>query len=191
MGVIPMERNQESRRIFLLCLLSGGILVGMALYFFFFSSSQEDKPVAITELSTSAVTGEKKILVYVVGAVKSPGVYEMAEKSRIYDAVKAAGDVLPYADLEAVNMADEVSDGEKIYIPLHPDQAVAEGNRLVNINQATSSELTVLPGIGPATAEKIVQYREEHGLFQKKEDIKKVPSIGDSKFQKMADRIAL
>lgn len=186
-----MERNQESRRIFLLCLLSGGILVGMALYFFFFSASSEEKPVVISELSQAAVPSEKKILVYVVGAVKSPGVYEVSEKSRVYDAVKAAGDVLPYADIEAVNMAEEVSDGEKLYIPMNPEQAMPEGNHLVNINQASQSELKALPGVGAATAEKIIQYREEHGLFQKKEDIKKVPSIGDSKFQKMADRITL
>ena len=189
MGVIPMEQDQKSRRMIVFCLLSGVILLGMALYFFL-SPSKEEPVSDIVELLDTEKSSEKQILVYVVGAVKAPGVYEIPVESRIYDAVKAAGDVLPYADMEAVNMAETVTDGEKIYIPLDPGRTAGD-THLVNINQATAGELTALPGVGPATAEKIVQYREEHGLFQKKEDIKKVPSIGDSKFLKMAERITL
>lgn len=190
MGVIPMEVDRKSRRMIVFCLLSGVVLLGMAFYFFSTPSPEAEKASDIVSLTEQEKSSEKQILVYVVGAVKAPGVYEIPPQSRVYDAVKAAGDVLPYADMEAVNMAEEVTDGEKIYIPLAPDRTAGDSH-LVNINQATAAELTALPGVGPATAEKIVQYREEHGLFQKKEDIKKVPSIGDSKFLKMAERITL
>lgn len=185
-----MEQDQKSRRMIVFCLLSVVVLLGMALYFFMSPSKEESKTSDIVELSETETAAEKKILVYVVGAVKAPGVYEIPSQSRVFDAVKAAGDVLPYADMEAVNMAETVTDGEKIYMPLAPDRATGDSH-LVNINQATAEELTALPGVGPATAEKIVQYREEHGFFQKKEDIKKVPSIGDSKFLKMAEKITL
>lgn len=184
-----MEQEQKGRRMIVFCLLSAVILLGMAFYFFLSPSKEETAP-NIVELSGTEKSSEKQMLVYVVGAVKAPGVYEIPVDSRVYEAVKAAGDVLPYADMEAVNMAETVTDGEKIYIPLAPGRTAGDSH-LVNINQATVSELTALPGVGPATAEKIVQYREEHGPFQKKEDIKKVPSIGDSKFLKMAERITL
>lgn len=89
-----------------------------------------------------------------VGAVKNPGVYEIPEGSHYYDAVKAAGDVLPYADMTAVNMAEPVTESMKIWIPLDPYMKDPGALGLVNINTAGAKELETLPGIGKVTAEK-------------------------------------
>ncbi len=185
-----MEPGRENRRILILCCLVGLVLLGMASFYLHFSNKEEPADL-VTEVSSIDTKPEGQILVYVVGAVKEPGVYELPADSHLYDAVKAAGDVLPYADMEAVNLADPVMDGSKVYIPLDPNQADARGNGLISINQASSKELEALPGIGAVTAEKIVNYREEHGPFQSKEDIKKVPSIGEGKYKKFSDRITV
>lgn len=186
-----MGQDNGSRRSLWLCLLVCLVLVGMAFYISFGSSKKEEPQPVVTDLSRSLEAGNGTVMVYVVGAVKAPGVYEVPVGSRLSDAVKAAGDVLPYADMDAINMAEPVTDGMKIYISLDPEQADAKGNGLVNINQASAKELEALPGIGAATAEKIVQYRDGHGLFQTREDLKKVPSIGDGKFKKLEDKITL
>ncbi len=152
---------------------------------------EEETPLPVKDLSASEKATKGELLVYVVGAVKEPGVYELPQGARLYDAVKAAGDVLPYADMAAINMAEPVADGTKVYIPLDPDQSDPRGVGLVHINRASAKELEALPGVGTVTAEKIYKYREEHGPFQQKEDLMKVPSIGESKYKKLADRITL
>ena len=187
-----MGQDNGSRRSLWLCLLVFLVLVGMAFYIYLWPSKKEEPQPVVTDLSHSVEEKEGgTVLVYVVGAVKAPGVYELPAGSRFSDAVKAAGDVLPYADMDAINMAEPVTDGMKIYISLAPEQADRKGNGLININQASAKELEALPGIGAATADKIVQYREDHGLFQTREDLKKVPSIGDGKFRKLEDKITL
>lgn len=186
-----MGQDNGSRRSLWLCLAVCLVLVGMAFYVAFGPSKKEEPKPVVTDISRSVEAESGTLLVYVVGAVKAPGVYELPQGSRFSDAVKAAGDVLPYADMDSINMAEPVTDGMKIYISLDPEQADQKGQGLININQASAKELEALPGIGAATAEKIVQYREEQGLFQTREDLKKVPSIGDGKFKKLEDKITL
>ena len=98
---------------------------------------------------------------------------------------------MPYAAMNEINMAEPVKEAMKIYVPLDPYQSDPAGQGLVNINTAGEKELETLPGVGKTTAEKIITYREEHGRFESIEDIMKVPSIGESKFKKMADKITL
>lgn len=86
---------------------------------------------------------------------------------------------------------EPLSDGMKIHIPLDPEQADARGSGLISINAASAKELEALPGVGKATADKIIRYREEHGRFSSKEELKKVPSIGESRYKKMTDKITL
>lgn len=123
----------------------------------------------------SGKESSRTLLVYVTGAVRRPGVYELPEGSRFFDAVKAAGDVLPYAVMEDINMAEPLSDGMKIHIPLDPEQVDARGSGLISINAASAKELEALPGVGQVTAEKIIRYREEHGRFSSKEELKRCP----------------
>ncbi len=130
-------------------------------------------------------------IVYVTGAVKHPGVYELPAGAHVFDAVKAAGDVIPYADLEAVPMEEEIETHRKIHIPLDPNRMDPSAQGIVNINTADEKELESLPGIGKTTAKKIINYRDENGPFQNKEDLKHVPSIGEGKYSKLADKITL
>jgi competence protein ComEA len=148
--------------------------------------------------------------VYVVGAVKKPGVYELAVGSRVNDAVKEAGGMTKKADISAVNLARVVADGEQITIPEMGEAArcdepadnaqtmstrntssaiTADGK--VNINSASSEELQALPGIGEATASKIIASRETEGPFSSTEDLKRVSGIGEKKYAALADLITV
>ena len=148
----------------------------------------------------------KEIVVYVAGAVNRPGVVQLAEGARAKDAVDACGGFLPTADTNGVNLAQKLKDGMQVTVPEKSPQGTAvqgaaggaqagaakplpEG--MVNINTADEKELDKLPGIGPAMAKRIVEYRTENGAFQAPEEIKRVKGIGDAKYEKMKDKIAL
>lgn len=184
-----MGREEESRRILVICFAAALLALGAAFFLWHVAGETKEEPLPVVDLSSKE--SSRTLLVYVTGAVRQPGVYELAEGSRFFDAVKAAGDVLPYAAMEDVNMAEPLSDGMKVHIPLDPEQADTRGSGLISINAASAKELEALPGIGVVTAEKIVRYREEHGHFSSKEELKKVPSIGEIRYQKMADQITL
>ena len=139
------------------------------------------------------------VVVNVDGAILFPGVYSLPVHSRVGDAVEAAGGLTENASPGSVNLAALVEDGSHIYIPvINPAAGSTAGEErsavglsesgefisLININQAFLDELITLPGIGPATAEKIIQYREEH-LFTRIEEIQKVPGIGPATFEQI------
>ncbi len=150
---------------------------------------------------------ESEIVVYVAGAVNHPGVVRLAEGARAKDAVDACGGFLPTADTNGVNLAQKLKDGVQVTVPEKAPVA-AEGRAaqgaptasgaarslpdgMVNINTADEKELDKLPGIGPAMAKRIIEYRTENGAFQSPEEIKRVKGIGDAKYEKMKDKIAL
>ena len=154
-----------------------------------------------------ALTEESEIVVYVAGAVNHPGVVRLAEGARAKDAVDACGGFLPTADTNGVNLAQKLKDGMQVTVPEKAPVA-AEGRAaqgaptasgasralpdgMVNINTADEKELDKLPGIGPAMAKRIIEYRTENGAFQSPEEIKRVKGIGDAKYEKMKDKIAL
>lgn len=116
------------------------------------------------------------------------------------DAINACGGVLPNADHENINMAQVLKDGQQLRVPEKTNgssQAGTAGNSgtgkagLVNINTADEKALDALPGIGPAMAKRIIEYRETEGQFQTIEDLKKVKGIGDAKFNKMKDKLCV
>ncbi len=141
------------------------------------------------------------IVVNVVGAVPRPGLYEFAEGSRVQDAINAAGGLLADADVASLNLAARLEDGQQLVIPFSGEgntansfslaQPTQSGSsvELININTATLDELDDLPGIGPTTAQKIVDYRTEHGPFQSIEDIMNVSGIGPATFDRLKDLI--
>ena len=152
---------------------------------------------------------ESEIVVYVAGAVNHPGVVQLAEGARAKDAVDACGGFLPTADTNGVNLAQKLKDGMQVTVP-EKMTAAAQGaatqgvtggaqagaakplpEGMVNINTADEKELDKLPGVGPAMAKRIVEYRTENGAFQAPEEIKRVKGIGDAKYEKMKDKIAL
>ncbi len=147
----------------------------------------------------------RNIFVHVSGAVAAPGVYELPEKSRVNDAVQAAGGFVEEAAADACNLAREATDGEHIIVPTLVELQAAQTseqasgaasggsssklNGLININTATAADLDALPGVGASTAEKIVADREANGPFKAKEDLKRVSGIGEKKYASLADEI--
>ncbi|MCC8029807.1 MAG: helix-hairpin-helix domain-containing protein [Lachnospiraceae bacterium] len=149
------------------------------------------------------------ICVYICGAVRNPGVYEMAEPARVYQLVELAGGLTEDADEQSVNLAQFAEDGQMIWIPTEEESAAGvaapqeaesgtassdsagEESGKVNINSADISELTTLNGIGETKAAAIVAYREEHGSFQSIEEIMQVSGIAEGTYEKIKDYITV
>jgi competence protein ComEA len=139
-----------------------------------------------------------KLVVYVVGAVRRPGVYRLAEGLRVEDAVLRAGGTTPKADLIGVNLAAPLADGEQVLVPARLPPAVAAAQGVVGavgggsvragpvqLSVATVEQLDTLPGIGPVTAQKIVDYRTAHGAFRSVDALDDVPGIGPSRVEQL------
>ena len=142
----------------------------------------------------------RMLLVHVCGAVRTPGVYELPEGSRVYQAVEMAGGMTEEAASDYLNLADVLTDGAKVAVPrlsevaageLHGPAPEAEGDDLVDLNRAGKEALMELPGIGEAKAEAILAYREEHGAFGSPEDIMQVPGIKEAAYGKIKDKITV
>ena len=167
-----------------------------------------------TENTTEENNNQEKIVIHITGAICNEGIYELEENSRIADAVKMAGGLKEDADLKQINLSYVLEDGMKINIPSKNESTNESRNEdsnntenyitkenlnssnntkisKVNINNATQTELETLPGIGPSTALKIINYRKEKGKFNKIEDIKNVNGIGESKFNKIKEFIKI
>ena len=174
------------------------------------------------------------VMVHVAGKVRKPGVYRLPPDSRVIHAIRAAGGCLPNADANSLNLAAEVKDGERVYVPSTREtrEAVASGSPIgltrltgqtrptgptgalrlppvrtmrsspsgkfsvpgegtVNINTADGSELQRLPGVGPVTAQKILDYRRQVGRFTSAEQLTEVKGIGPKKLERMAPFVTL
>ncbi|MFO7928384.1 MAG: helix-hairpin-helix domain-containing protein [Candidatus Humimicrobiaceae bacterium] len=167
------------------------ILVVLVVLFFKAKSEVKIKENILESYAkNSGESSPNNIKVYICGYVKKPGVYEVKEGSRIDEVLEAAGGPTEEACLQLVNLAKMVSDEQKIYIPSQDEAPRNEDSSMVNINYASRAELEKLPGIGPVTAQKIINYRENQ-LFEKKEDLKKVDGIGDKKYQSIKDLISI
>lgn len=134
----------------------------------------------------------KTIIVDTKGAVHREGIYELQSGARVKDAVEKAGGFLPEADVTKVNLAQLVQDQMMIYVP-KKGEAATNGSPLsegkIQINIATKEQLEKISGIGPRKAENIIKYREQHGPFQKIEDLLEVDGIGEKSLEKMKDEI--
>jgi len=145
-------------------------------------------------------------LVHVAGAVRHPGVYKLAAGARVKDAVARAGGGARGSDVNAINLAAKVSDGQQIVVPRRPPAGVAAGAGAVagpsgagapgtppaapvNLNTATLEELETLDGVGPATAQKILDWRQQNGGFRSVDDLGEVPGIGPKKLAALRDKV--
>jgi competence protein ComEA len=147
-----------------------------------------------------------RVVVHVVGAVRRPGLYRLPEGSRVDDAIRRAGGAKPKAALELVNLAAPVADGQQVVVPTRGaagataapgGSASATGGAVgglagrVHLNTATLEQLDALPGIGPVTAQKILDYRERTGAFSSVNELDAVPGIGPTRFAELKELVDL
>lgn len=170
--------------------LIGAVLFGVLLagMLFLLISEPRGHPVQLLPPPTAA-----PIRIHVAGAVRNPGVIELAPGSIVQDAIEAAGGVLPEARLENLNLAAALHAGQQVFVPDDSGQTVSlvvEGS-LVPINSASAPELERLPGIGPVLAQNIVDYRQRYGPFQRPEDLLEVEGIGPAKLEAIRDLIQI
>jgi competence protein ComEA len=167
-------------------------------------ASRAPEPVAVP-LEPLAETRPRRpmLVVHVVGSVRRPGLYRLREGSRIADAVRRAGGAVGGADLAAVNLAAPLVDGVQILVPASagPGAAAASGAStagsgggagaagMLSLSSATLDELDELPGVGPVTAQKIVDYRTEHGPFASVDDLDAVPGIGPTRIEQLRELV--
>ena len=175
-----------------LAILASIVLV-LSVFVVFRGNTQEDSAPEMTPITIA----EPEIFVDVAGAVNRPGVYSLTGRSRVIDAIKAAGDSAPGADLSTINLARVLNDGEQIYV----DSTVvnSSGKRVskkvasgpININRATLRQLDSLDGIGPVIAGRIIDYRKKNGSFLTVDDLQKVSGIGAAKFAQIKSKVRI
>ena len=142
------------------------------------------------------------LVIHVVGAVRRPGLYRLAEGARAADAVSRAGGPTTNANLEAIDLAAPIADGQQVAVPRrddagaspapHPSPGAGLAARMgpVHLNTATVEQLDALPGLGPATAQKIVDYRQKHGSFRSVDELDAIPGIGLAKIDQLRKLVA-
>lgn len=184
-------------------------IIGIVLFLLFWKTNQHTERSVIT-MDVQAKEIEKKskpkisdtkqqkkiIIIDMKGAVVKEGVYEMKEGDRVKDAIEKAGGFLPEADRKKVNLAQVVQDQIILYVPDKNEQvqegaAVSKEEGKVQINVASKEQLEKITGIGSRKAESILKYREEHGPFQKIEDLLEIDEIGVKSLEKIKDQIII
>lgn len=177
------------------------VIIATTVGIYMYKQTQENTVSYYGNEEQSEETHISQITVHITGAINNPGVIIIEEGARIVDALEAAGGETEEADVNRLNLAYVLEDGEKLYIPSKNEEEqeyitqgkdnMSEGQSKININSAQIEELITLPGVGEATANKIIEYRKENGKFQKIEDLKNVPGIGDSKYENIKTMIEI
>jgi competence protein ComEA len=174
-------------------LIIGSLLIALSVFIVTRGNSQETSILEIAPITIA----EPEIFVDVTGAVNKPGVYALTGKSRVIDAIKAAGDSAPGADLSTINLARVLNDGEQVYVDStvknsygKPVSKVTHSGP-ININRATAKQLDALAGVGPVIAQRIVDYRKVNGSFLSIDDLQKVNGIGAVKFAQIKAKVRI
>jgi competence protein ComEA len=174
-------------------LVIGSLILLLSVFIVARGNSQPNEAMQVVPITIA----EPEIFVDVTGAVNKPGVYTLTGKSRVIDAIKAAGDSAPGADLSTINLARVLNDGEQIYVDstivnssgVRVSKAVRSGP--ININRATARQLDALDGVGPVIAQRIVDYRKINGSFLTIDDLQKVSGIGAAKFAQIKAKVRI
>ncbi|MBU1672064.1 MAG: helix-hairpin-helix domain-containing protein [Actinobacteria bacterium] len=159
------------------------------------------RPVKIESGSASAREERPKLTVHVAGAVNRPGLYEVDERSRVSDAIEEAGGPAPGASLDQLNLAARLKDGQKVFVPSQQVEPPAGHGASqpsgggtggpVNINTAGETELETLPGVGPALAARIIEYRNSKGPFSSVDELDDVEGIGPARLESLKDLVTI
>lgn len=153
-------------------------------------------PARAVDAPAVAVADEPRarLTVHVVGAVRRPGLYRLREGSRVADAVRRAGGAGRRADLSLVNLAAPLADGLQVVVPRRTPAVAGAGGTAgapgagpVHLNIATEEQLDELPGVGPVTAQKIIDYREQHGAFSSIDELDAIPGIGPARLEQLRE----
>ena len=198
MADLPFSRRQllaGAAVTLVLLLLAGRLLLRPGA-----SASMRVPPPVMPTDTVAATASAKAVVVDVVGAVRRPGLYRLTEGARVADALARAGGATARAQLDLVNLAATISDGEQIVVPRRG--AVVSGGAggggaaagvpagPVHLNTATLEQLDALPGVGPVTAQKILDYRQEHGAFGSVDELDAIPGIGPARLEQLRDLVA-
>lgn len=211
-----LDLNKRKKVIIILLIIFIGILG-----YYIYNKNIEEVVISESTTTENTENIEKateetktKIVVHISGAVNKEGIVELEENSRVADAINKAEGLKEKADMKSINLAYKLEDGMKIYIPTEGEESeenqtnnivVNSNNQInqkenskniekstqININTATQIELENLPGIGAATAMKIIEYRKQNKKFNNIEEIKQVKGIGESKYSKIKDMICV
>lgn len=185
-----LEKEQK-RGLLIIFALSVGIAG-----FYFFNSRPSMQPALVQDLNAGAI--QEKVLenpvnliINVAGKVNNPGVYQLPQGSRVIDAIKAAGNQRKGVDISDINLARLLVDGEQILVGSAKPSAgknsvkkITSDNPL-DLNRATIAQLDTLPGIGPVTAQRIIDYRTKVGRINSVEELKKISGLGGAKFEEI------
>lgn len=142
---------------------------------------------------------QRLLVVHVVGAVRRPGLYRLRLGARVADAVRRAGGAAARADTQLLNLAAPIVDGQQVVVPAKQPRAgpfgagsagAGQPSGPVHLNTATIEELDALPGVGPVTAQKIVDYRDQHGAFTSVDELDAIPGIGAARLEQLRDLVA-
>jgi competence protein ComEA len=193
MGDVP-ELSVSHRRA-----LAGGLVVLVALLLAgrhlaqVGTSRAGEEPAA--RITAAKPAPRARLTVHVVGAVRRPGLYRLVDGTRVADAVERAGGATAKAELALINLAAPLADGAQIVVPARlasaragPAAAQAPGAK-VSLSRATEQELDALPGIGPTTAQKILDYRQEHGAIASVDELDAVPGIGPARLEQLRELV--
>src|SRR5262245_12437961 len=183
-----------------LLLVAAGTLVAILLLGRFVlgaGTTTQAEPLPPPPVAAAGVTGlpSSRVVVDVVGAVRLPGLYRLRQGSRIADAVARAGGATAKADLAQVNLAAPLADGEQVVVPRRGAPGTVGGGSStapagpVQLSTATLEELDTLPGVGPSTAQKILDYREKHGAFSSVDELDAVPGIGPKRLEQLRELV--
>ena len=185
-----LHYSQSQKRALLII---GSVLLILSVFIVARGNSQSSQAIEVIPITIA----EPEIFVDVTGAVNNPGVYTLTGKSRVIDAIKAAGDSASGADLSTINLARVLNDGEQIYVDstvvnsrgVRVSKAIPRGP--ININRATLRQLDGLDGIGPVIAGRIIDYRKKNGSFLTIDDLQKVSGIGAAKFAQIKSKVRI
>lgn len=192
--------GENSKKALFIIMLA--ILIVAGSFYSFWQKHSVNESVSTGEVLAKESKEEKisEVIVYISGAVTKPGVYKLPNHARAIELITAAGGFALEADVSKINLAQLLKDGMHIHVPAKavdqgggdaPSSSKARAGTKININTADKTELDRLPGVGPALAEGIMEYRQANGGFTDLEGLKKVPGIGSNKFEKMKDKITL
>ena len=189
------------------------VIIALITYYYFYTKNNTEEinneELEIGDNEIIQEESKEKIIIHITGAVNKEGIVELEENARLADAIEKAGGTKENADISSMNLATILEDGMKIHIPtIEETKSMNQNNtslqtniqteeiatntkkqEKININTADEEQLDTLPGIGPSTASKIIEYRKEKGKFKSIEEIKEVSGIGDAKFEKIKNLI--